>query len=89
MFCAALGARASLFLVYHPQSSSQRERTNLTLENALLCVAARHPAMWSSYLPWGKYAKYAHNSLIPSTSVVSPFMTFLGYQPTLFDYHEE
>lgn len=85
-FCSALGASVSLSLGYHPQSNGQTERTNQSLESMLRCVTARHPAAWSSCLPW---VEYAHNSLVSAVSGVSPFMASLGYQPPLFEYQEE
>uniref|UniRef100_A0A8D3C2Z4 Integrase catalytic domain-containing protein n=1 Tax=Scophthalmus maximus TaxID=52904 RepID=A0A8D3C2Z4_SCOMX len=80
-FCQALGASASLSSGYHPQTNGQTERANKDLEMALRCVTARHPASWSTHLPW---VEYAHNSLVCSVTGMSPFMAANGFQPQLF-----
>lgn len=85
-FCAVLDVTVSLSFGYHPQSNDQTERTHQTLDNVLRCVMARHPAAWSSWLPW---VEYAHNSLVLATSGISPFMASLGYRPPLSEYQEE
>ncbi|CAJ1057674.1 uncharacterized protein LOC108874699, partial [Xyrichtys novacula] len=64
-FCQAVGAAASLSSGYHPQTNGQTERANQNLESALRCVAAHHPASWSTHLPW---IQYAHNSLTSSAT---------------------
>lgn len=69
--CCVLGASMSLSSGYHPQSNSQMERANQTLESTLCFVTAQHPASWSSFLPW---LEYAHNSLVAATTGMSPFM---------------
>ena len=84
-FCRALGASASLSVGYHPQTNGQTERANQDLETALRCVTARHPASWSTHLPW---IEYAHNSLVCSATGMSPFMTSNGFQPPLFPSQE-
>lgn len=43
---------------------------NQTLENMLRYVAAWHPTAWNTFLP---LVKYAQNSLVSSSSGVSPF----------------
>lgn len=52
MFCRALGAWSSLLFRYHQQTNCQMERANQDLETSLCCVASRHPASWSTHLPW-------------------------------------
>lgn len=84
-FCQALGASASLSSGYHPQTNGQTERANQDLEAALRCVASRHPASWSTHLPW---VEYAHNSLVSSATGMSPFMASMGFQPPLFPIQE-
>lgn len=49
------------------------------------CVTSRHPASWSSFIPW---LEYAHNSLTFSATGMSPFMASFGYQPPLFREQE-
>ena len=85
-FCQALGASASLSSGYHPQTNGQTERANQVLGSALRCVAFRHPASWSTHLPW---VEYAQNSLVSSATGMSPFMVSMGFQPPLFPVQEE
>uniref|UniRef100_A0A3P9J974 Gypsy retrotransposon integrase-like protein 1 n=1 Tax=Oryzias latipes TaxID=8090 RepID=A0A3P9J974_ORYLA len=84
-FCRAIGATASLSSGYHPQTNGQTERANQDLEAALRCVAASHPASWSTHLPW---IEYSHNSLVSSATGLAPFMASNGYQPPLFPSQE-
>ena len=42
-FCTQLGATVSLSSGFHPQTNSQTECTNQTLENTLCCLAASNP----------------------------------------------
>ena len=80
-FCRGIGATVSLTSGYHPQSNGQAERANQTLEDTLRCYCARHPSTWSRCLPW---VEYAHNTLVSSSSGLSPFESSLGYNPPLF-----
>lgn len=84
-FCSAMGASASLALGYHPQANGQAERANQSLEDALRCVAARNPSTWTHLL----WVEYAHNALVLASTELSPFIASLGYQPPLFEVHED
>ena len=85
-FCRGIGAKVSLTSGYHPQSNGQAERANQSLEETLRCYCQKNPANWSSCLPW---VEYAHNTLVSSSSGLSPFESSLGYQPPLFPAQEE
>ena len=80
-FCRGIGATVSLTSGYHPQSNGQAERANQSLEDTLRCYCEKNPSSWSSNLPW---VEYAHNTLISSSSGISPFEASLGYNPPLF-----
>ena len=84
-FCKGIGATVSLTSGYHPQSNGQAERANQSMEDTLRCFCHRLPSSWSSYLPW---VEYAHNTLVASSSGLSPFESSLGYQPPLFPTQE-
>ena len=84
-FCKGIGATVSLTSGYHPQSNGQAERANQTMEDTLRCFCHRNPSTWSSFLPW---VEYAHNTLVSSSSGLSPFEVSLGYQPPLFPAQE-
>ena len=84
-FCRAIGATVSLSSGFHPQTNGQSERANQDLEATLRCVAAKHPASWSTYLSW---VEYSHNTLVSSATGVSPFKAANGYQPPLFPTQE-
>ncbi len=47
-------------------------------------MAANNPTSWATYIIW---AEYAHNTLQPSATGLSPFECQFGYTPPLF--HEE
>ncbi len=74
-FWRAVGATSSLSSGFHPQTNGQSERANQCLENTLRCLTETHPQSWSEHLSW---AEYSHNSLINSSTGLSPFQVSLG-----------
>ena len=84
-FCRGIGATVSLTSGYHPQSNGQAERANQSLEDTLRCYCEKNPSTWVRCLPW---VEYAHNTLVSSSSGLSPFEASLGYNPPLFPAQE-
>lgn len=78
-FCWQIGASASLSSGFHPQTNVQAERTNQILGHMFHSVASHYTSSWSDQLPWAEFS---------SSTGLSPFHCYLGYQPPLLSSQE-
>jgi len=80
--CSQLGIRLRMSTAYHPQSDSQAEKANATLETFLKAYIAqlKSPEQWSHLLP---LAVFTYNAAKHKAIGISPFEADDGYIPRL------
>jgi hypothetical protein len=72
---ARLGVKHKASTAYHPQTDSQDERLNQTLEQYLRNYISYNQDNWVELLP---LAQFAYNSLKNATMGVTPFFANRG-----------
>jgi hypothetical protein len=76
----ALGIRSNMSTAYHPQTDSQSERTNQSLETFIRCYCDEEQDNWHIWLPM---AEFAHNQWPNATTKKTPFDLIMGYVPVM------
>ena len=76
--CRLLGIRQNISTAYHPQTNSQSERTNQSLETYLRLYCDTQQHEWAKLLPT---VQYVRNSWLSSTTKQIPFNTLVSYTP--------
>ena len=76
----ALGTRAALASIYHPQTNSATERANRTLLQMIRKYIRKNHSSWASYLP---LFEFAYNSAVNTTIGMPPFVAELARMPLM------
>ncbi|QRW24231.1 Retrotransposable element Tf2 protein [Rhizoctonia solani] len=74
-----LGIDPHFSLAYHPQSNSQTEQVNPTVEHFLRAYSGVNQKDWVRWLPM---AEFAYNNAVHSSTGKSPFKALYGWEPT-------
>ena len=71
----SLGIKTRLSTAYHPQTDSQTERHNHTIEQYLRAMVNFQQDDWTDWLPMGEYC---YNNSKNSSTSVTPFFAYTG-----------
>ncbi|QRW15583.1 Retrotransposable element Tf2 protein [Rhizoctonia solani] len=75
-----LGIDPHFSLAYHPQSNSQTEQVNPSIEHFLRAYSRVNQRDWTRWLPM---AEFAYNNAVHSSTGKTPFKALYGWEPTL------
>ncbi|KAF8747922.1 hypothetical protein RHS01_11178 [Rhizoctonia solani] len=75
-----LGIDPHFSLAYHPQSDSQTEWVNPSIEHFLRAYSGINQKDWTRWLPM---AEFAYNNAVHSSTGKTPFKALYGWEPTL------
>ena len=78
--CYFIKARRRLSTAFHPQTDGQTERQNQTLEHYLRAYVDYTQDDWAKRLDM---AEFAYNNSLNSTTKMTPFQAYAGFNPTL------
>ncbi|KAF9679018.1 hypothetical protein SADUNF_Sadunf07G0096400 [Salix dunnii] len=78
VFINHVGTELCMSSSYHPQTDGQTEVVNRTLEQYLRCFTGTQPKRWVDWLAW---AEYSYNTVVHSSSKISPFEVVYGVPP--------
>jgi hypothetical protein len=72
------GTKFNFSSAYHPQTNSQTEVVNRTIEMYLRCFTSSSPKQWAKWLPW---VEYCYNTGYHSATKRTPFQIVYGRPP--------